>query len=281
MTSSPTPIRGRPARPAARAARVLLCRQAERAGALVELLKAHGVRADVVPLIGVAPPADPAPLEAALADLAAGQFGWLVLTSPNTVDAVLGGRRPPVPAGTRVAAVGPGTAAAVAAAGGRVDFLPPGPRYSAHDLLAAWPRAVADSAGAPAAVLLPASSLADPALADGLRSLGHAVRAVPAYRTVPRPVPAGTVRDLADGRYDAVVVTSGSIARALPPAIHPATAVLCGGAPSARAARETGLRVDAVADSPTDDALAAALLGLLADRTAAAPAPADPTDPIP
>ncbi|GAA4073799.1 hypothetical protein GCM10023065_30540 [Microbacterium laevaniformans] len=86
-------------------------------------LRAQGAVPVIAPLINFAPSTDQATLEQALADLAAGAFDWVTLTSATTVD-VLYAYRAVIPASTRVAAVGETTAAALAAVGYRVDLVP-------------------------------------------------------------------------------------------------------------------------------------------------------------
>ena len=95
--------------------------------------------------------------------------------------------------------VGPGTAAAVRAAGIEPDLVPE--RFVAEGLLAVFPPG-------PGRVLLPQAEAARPVLADGLRAAGWTVDAVVAYRTVPRRC-APDVLERARGA-DAITFTSGS-----------------------------------------------------------------------
>ena len=159
-----------------------------------------------VPLIEVGDPADGGvQLRAALARLAA--FDWLVVTSAN------GARRAgPAAAGhpaLRLAAVGPATAAALAAAAGRdVDLVPAEAR--AEGLLAEFPPP-------PARVLLAQADRARRMLADGLAAGGHTVESVIAYRTVARRPSPDEVTLLTSA--DAVLLASGSAAAAWAEAI--------------------------------------------------------------
>ncbi|MGH9118965.1 MAG: uroporphyrinogen-III synthase, partial [Acidimicrobiales bacterium] len=86
-------------------------------------LGAHVVEAPVIDIVG---PADGgAALRRAVAEAANGMYDWLVVTSTNGADrvvAALGAERT-LPA-TRVAAIGPATAAVLERAGVVVDLVP-------------------------------------------------------------------------------------------------------------------------------------------------------------
>lgn len=196
-------------------------------------------------------PGDAAELAAASARLAAGDYDWLVVTSARTAEMLDVGA---TPASTAVAAVGPATAGALAAALGRDPELVAG-GSSARSLL----DALAGRGVAPGArVLLPQSALAAPLLAEGLRGLGARVERVDAYttRTVrAADLPPGLVGRWRAGGVDAVVVTAGSTARAVVELLGPAppgTAVVTLGGPSRAAALAAGLAPDgAVTASPS------------------------------
>ena len=64
----------------------------------------------------------------------------------------------------------------------------------------------------PLRILALRSDIAKPVLTDGLRAAGHDVESVVAYRTVGVPIAAEIVADAAAGRFDAILVTSGSVA---------------------------------------------------------------------
>ncbi|MBE1877994.1 uroporphyrinogen-III synthase [Myceligenerans pegani] len=111
-------------------------------------------------------------------------------------------------------------------------------------------------------VLVPLGDLAAPTLAEGLRAKGWDPHVVTAYRTVARDLPRDVVGHARTAGYDAVVVASGSAARQLAAQLGPQRVVAIG-EPSARAAREAGHDVVAVAAAPTDDALATAVVHAL------------------
>ncbi len=214
------------------------------AGELAERLAARGADVVHVPLIEIADPVDGgAELRRALARLAA--FDWLVVTSAN--GARRAGPAAAEHAALRLAAVGPATAAALAAAAGRrVDLVPAVAR--AEGLLDEFPRS-------PARVLLAQADRARPLLADGLAVMGHTVESVTAYRTAvrtPTPDEVAALRGV-----DAVVLASGSAAAGWSAAVGPTTdvVVVALGPVTAAAALERGVRVDHVAASPDADAV--------------------------
>lgn len=240
--------------PALDGLRVLVPRGGEFGERLRSALERHGATPVIAPVIAFEPPDDEGPLRAGVARLASGAYDWLLVTSATTVD-VLASLGAEVPTGTKVAAVGPATAAALRERGMAVDFVPA--VFSAEGMLAEWPGS--------GRVFLPQSEIAAPALATGLAMIGHEVDAVTAYRTVGMPLPADVAEDLAGGRFDAVLVTSGSVARQLAgylAEVPAQTTVLCIGRPSADAATAAALRVDAVAQRSDGDSLIDALVEL-------------------
>ncbi|WP_083260000.1 uroporphyrinogen-III synthase, partial [Cellulosimicrobium cellulans] len=272
-------------RPAALAGRtVLLPRGAERAAPLAAALESAGARVLVSPAIERAPVEDTAPVDDALAQLADGRFAWVVVTSVNAIDelAASAARRgttlADVAASARWAAVGPATRRALEAAGITVDLEPT--ENSARGLVTAFAEAAGD--GAPnERVLLPQGDLAAPTMADGLRHLGYTPHVVTAYRTVAHDIAPEVVEAWRAGEVDVVVLTSGSVAREVARQLGPRddVAAVAIGEPTARAARAVGLRLDAVADRPTDEALAATVTTVLSAPRAATAAPgADTSD---
>lgn len=221
-------------------------------------LRAQGATPVIAPLINFAPSTDEATLEQALADLAAGLFDWLTVTSATTVD-VLYAYRAQIPAETKVAAVGETTAAALSAVGYKVDLVPDVDNSAsgmADQLIALESQ--------PRAVLTLRSEIAKPVLTERLSAAGHLVRSVVAYRTVGVPVTDKIAHDVQSGRINAILVTSGSVAQQVReqfPAI-PATTVLAAIGPrTAEDARRLGLPVDVVATEQT----VAALIGAVSD----------------
>jgi uroporphyrinogen III methyltransferase/synthase len=192
---------------------------------------------------------------------------WLVLTSANGVSALFergitpAGRDARALAGVRIAAIGPGTAAALARYGVRADLVPD--RYVAEALLAAFP----PPAGTGGRVLLARAEQARDLLPDGLRQLGYDVDVLPLYRTrAAEPDPA-ILDQVRRGQVDAITFTSSSTVRnfvELVGTLDPQPPVVSIGPITSATARELGLRVDAEAVTHTIDGLLTALLDTLA-----------------
>jgi uroporphyrinogen III methyltransferase/synthase len=236
--------------------RVVVTRTREQASQLAAALRDAGALPVEVPVIEVADPVDGgAALAAAATGL--GSYDWVVLTSPNgarrLLDAVAAdggdGRRF---AGTRIAAIGPGTAAVLAEGGLVADLVPE--RFVAESLLDALP-------DGPGRVLLARAEVAREVLPDGLRARGWEVDVVDAYRTLPATQTEATAAALAGA--DVVTFTSSSTverfleafgAEAVPPV------VACIGPITAATARERGLTVDVEAEPHTIDGLVGALV---------------------
>lgn len=240
--------------------RVVVTRPRHQASGLARRLRDEGAEPVEVPTIEIVDPSDGgASLRAAVADVAA--YDWVVLTSANGAtrlcDQLRDGRDL---AGVKLAAIGPGTAEALAGRNLVADLVPE--RYVAESLLEAFPLPHADHGGR---VLLARAEVARDVLPRGLEAMGWSVDVVPAYRTVPAaPTPAR--REAVLGA-DVVTFTSSSTverfleafgADAVPPV------VACIGPVTADTARHLGLRVDVVADVHTTDGLVDALVGLVA-----------------
>lgn len=194
--------------------------------------------------------------------LAAGcGVAWLAFTSSHAVAALdaaaretgttLGAlvRRHDALEPIRVAAVGPATATALAELGIAVDLVPARER-SAAGLLAVWP--VPPETG-PRTVLVPHGDLAEPTLPHGLRAIGWEVETVVAYRNLPGPPLDTALRDdLAGGRVDVVLLTSGSVAERLFSRVDPSptTAFVALGPRTAQAVAALGVEVDATSPGP-------------------------------
>lgn len=240
--------------------RILIGRAAGRSTGLIRSLAADGAAVQAIPLVDIEPLPDAAALDGVVLDLSDGTAEWVVFTSVNTVRAVLDraavlGISTVIAADTRVAAVGPATAEALQAAGIAVDLQPAG-RGSAQALADIFPTARDGET-----VLLPRSALADDSLPDALRGRGFQVRAADAYRTVSRPLPASVVEDLVAGRFEAVVVTSGSGVPALAAATPAAGTVMVAiGRPTTLVLEEAGFTDVLTAADPTDDGILFALL---------------------
>ena len=234
---------------------VVVTRPEGQASVLAEQLRAAGAETVVLPVIEIEEPADGgAALTAALDDL--GAYDWLVVTSANGARRVLAGL-PDARAlgGVSVAAIGPGTAAALADGNIRADLVPD--RYVAEGLLEAFP-APPDGGGL---VLLARAAVARGTLPEGLRAAGWSVDVVEAYRTVPAtPDPAAL--DAAAAAGIVTFTSSSTVTRFLEVAgrdrVPPLVA--CIGPVTAATARDAGLTVDVEATDHTVPGLVAALV---------------------
>jgi uroporphyrinogen-III synthase len=153
--------------------RVVVTRSAHQSEGLAAAFAAAGAAVERLPLLAVVPPADPRPLERAAAELAL--YDWLVFTSANAVEAFLPLAGGALPARLQVAAVGPATAAALAAF--EVEPHLVAARPDAEGLLAE----LAPRVDRRRRVLLPQAADARPTLVEGLARAGAEPVAVVAY----------------------------------------------------------------------------------------------------
>lgn len=232
--------------------RVLVPRGGPWGDTVAARLRGQGAVAVVAPLINFAPTSDQASLDDALARLANGEFDWLTVTSATTVD-VLFAHRAVIPKTTRIAAVGETTAAALESVGYEVSLVPERDNSAegmAEQLIALEPE--------PRRFLTLRRELAKPVLTKLLQRAGHEVHSVIAYRTVGVPVTDRIRRDVASGRINAILVTSGSVATQVREQfadIPDATLLAAVGPRTAKDAARAGLPVAAVADQQTVTAL--------------------------
>jgi uroporphyrinogen-III synthase len=225
---------------------------------LAEALELLGAEVSIVPLIEIRPVEDPRALDAASERLA--QYDWIVFTSVHGVAAV--GERLSGIGETRIAAVGPVTAASVRALGIEPSFVAG--------------RASEDIAGGlgsleGARVLLPQADIADPRLGEELRERGAVVEVVVAYRTIQVEPSLWGVLPLRIAH--AIVVASGSAVRSLSSiagsleGLGDSTTLVCIGPKTAAVAREVGLPVGLVADETTADGIIRALVSHFGETT--------------
>ena len=233
-----------------------------RGGELARLLRAEGAEPLELALIALEP-GDQAELDRAVATLAAGGYAWTALTSRNAVAALrarveAAGLDARALAGTRLAAVGTGTAAALRDWGLAADLVPE--RAGGAALGAAIP---APGAGE-RTVLLPRADRAGPELPAALAAKGWAVDEVVAYRTVPvaevdpdlrKRVEAGRVHWAAFTSPSTVAGFVAAFGGQPPPALRLAAI----GPTTAAALAELGLAVQAEAAEPTAEALVEAI----------------------
>ncbi len=202
--------------------RVLVLRASGQAGSTQELLRRRGADPIALPALAFFPPPDPARVAEAVRALA--EHDVVAFTSENGVDWLFRemdaqGRDARAFGAARVAAIGPGTAAALAARGVRADIVPAdfvgeglADAILADDAL----RALVASGRAPR-VLVPRALVAREVLPERLRERGCAVDVVPVYETRAASADrrAELVARLEARAVDAVMLTSSSTAESL------------------------------------------------------------------
>ena len=232
--------------------RVLVPRGGPWGDGVAASLRVQGAVPVVAPLINFAATTDQPTLDGALERLAAGDYDWLTITSATTVD-VLFAHRVEIPRTTKVAAVGETTAAALQAAGYEVALVP-----EQDNSAAGMAKQLIELEPEPRRILTLRSEIAKPVLTQSLIDAGHDVDSVVAYRTVGVPVTERIRRDVENGRINAILITSGSVAQQVReqfPTIPDTTLLAAIGPRTAKDARNAGLPVWVVADKQTVDAL--------------------------
>ena len=250
--------------------RVLVTRAAGQAEKVVRAVAELGGEPMVAALTRLVPPADPAPLAAALDRLAG--YRWVVFTSANAVDhffAALAARGLDARglAAARLACVGRATAAALARRGLTADLVPP------HGDAAGVARAVLAADASPGAVLVPRAERGREEAAALLAAAGAEVDLVPVYRLEPvpptDPALAHALARLAAGEVSAVAFFAPSQVRALvelagADALARVPVLAAIGETTAGALRDSGLAPAVVASAPDGEALVAAIAAALA-----------------
>ncbi len=191
---------------------VLLARPEEQVGAAADLLSDLGAEVVVQPAIRISDPPDWQPVDDALGRLAS--YDWLVFSSVNGVRyllrRLLAGRADLRRLGEiRLAAIGPGTAEALAEFHLKADLIPD--EFRAEALAAAL---VTNAKGR--RFLLARASRGREVLAEQLRAAGALVDQVVVYSSTDVTSADEDVRRrLAEGGIDWIIVSSSAIARSL------------------------------------------------------------------
>ena len=239
---------------------------------LIDQLSRYGASSEVVATLSIEPPRTEQAMEKAIRGLVDGRYLWIVFTSPHSVEAIIErlaeyGLDSRALSGVLIAAVGRGTADALARHGLVADLVPMGNNtaeglaveFPAHDILI-------DPLDR---ILVPSADVSVASLLEGLGRLGWEAEEVTAYRTVRAAPPPAEVRErIKDGMFDAVVFTSSTAVRnmiGIAGKPHAATLVAAIGPATAAACEMHGLRVDVVAESPTYESVAEGL-ARFADR---------------
>jgi uroporphyrinogen III methyltransferase / synthase len=252
--------------------RVVVTRARAQASGLATTLRGLGAEVVELPAIRIEPRIESGEVKEAVARIA--EYDVLCLTSPNGVrllfeamDASSGIAEAAGPdggqgldaralAGAMVAAIGPGTARALAEHGIAADVVPE--RFVAEALV----EALADVEVEGKRVLVARAAEAREVLPDALRERGAEVDVVALYETV-RETPAETEIERAQAA-DYVTFTSSStvtnLVEALGDRFPSNTRIVSIGPVTSEAARAAGLRVDVEAERHDIDGLLTALL---------------------
>lgn len=242
--------------------RILVTRPAERAHALSQRLRALGATTVEFPTIEIMPASDVNPLDRAIETLA--DYDWVVFTSVPGVEfflkrmAVL---RVTPGAMRKVAAIGPATAAVLAARGKIPDYLPT--QYLSERII----DGLGDVRGK--RILLPRADIASKKLPALLLERGALVDDIAAYLTsIPRGLTGERLKEIFNQGVDVVTFTSPSTVRNLAQVVGKdalagllrGVKVACIGPVTSDAAKELGFDVDIVAKTHTIDALVEAIV---------------------
>jgi uroporphyrinogen III methyltransferase/synthase len=255
--------------------RILVTRAREQAEKTAAAVRARGAEPVLLPTIALHPPKDPAAVAHALRSARGGAYGWVAFTSENGVewtwealaglssDGVDGGAGG-VFGGAKVAAIGPGTAAALMRHGVHADVVA---TESKGEGLA---RAVLTAMSPQESLLLLRAQVARDVFPDALRAAGHPVDVVAVYETLPLAGPEvdRVVAALERGAIHAATFTSASTVESFVSLVggegrtrelllH--TVVGSIGPITSEALAARGIRVDATAGTSTLEALLEAL----------------------
>ena len=245
--------------------RIIVTRAREQASEFAEKLRARGAEPIEFPLIQIVPPSDG---YAALDDavVRAGTYDWLCFASAPAVHTFCdrlaqAGQDARALATARIAAVGPATAAALAARGLVADFQPQA--TTGAGMGAELPGEVGENN-----ILVPRAREGDEGLVEALTARGAAVDAVTAYENILDGAEAEEVRERFQlGTIDAVTFTSSSTVKNFVAALDgtplpECVVVACIGPSTAKTAQEIlGREPEVVAAEHTTGGLIAALEG--------------------
>jgi uroporphyrinogen-III synthase len=188
---------------------ILVTRSQQQAGKLSDALRDLGASVIELPVIEIVPPDSFEPFDNALRQL--GEYDWLILTSANTVQALIErGQSIGLDISAfnklKTVAIGPATASAMTELGIKVDLIPD--RYVAESVVDALENRVRGSR-----ILLARARVARDIIPEALTHAGARVEVVDAYQTI---VPAGSEQKVREffghAKYaiDAVTFTSSS-----------------------------------------------------------------------
>lgn len=252
--------------------RVLVTRPRHQAEGMVRRLEQLGAVPYVLPVVEIRDPADPGPVDEALAQIRRGEWDWVVFTSANGVHALVRrlkalGRDLRDFGRVKFAAIGPKTADALAEYHLTADVVPDR-TYSSEGLTAALRAAVAGQR-----VLLARADRGRELLREELSRVAT-VRQVTVYEQADAVDGAADVLGaLRRGEIGYVTLTSSNVARAVLGAFDETirgrvergeTKLVAISPETGRVVRELGYPVAAEAEEYTADGLIRAVIGLVA-----------------
>lgn len=241
---------------------IVITRAWHQAGEFSQRLEAQKAVPLFYPCVDIVPPVDTKDLDLKITALFAGAFDWLILTSQNTVLALVSRMKElritqPLPSRLKFAAIGSSTAAAAQ------DFLGINARavpqvYNAESLAALLGHCAGQS------ILLPQADIARPELADNLRKAGATVTSVVAYQTKKGSGGVKLVDYLQRRQVDVVTFASPSAVHFFKERLHDEgvgmetlhdTCIACIGNVTHKAALDAGFDVTLVAKRHTVESL--------------------------
>ena len=246
--------------------RIILTRQPAQAGHIEAGLERLGHRIGYLPLTDFQLPTDLTALDDMVEGLHTGRWQCMLLTSPNTIRALIArGWQPALTEPhTAIAVTGPGTARVLADHGATRTPWMPADDASAAGILQQFPPG-------PGSLALPQGAAAGDAMCHGLTQRGWDVTHVVAYSTVDYPAAAerallptqnGILEPIDLSRDDVVILTAPTAARRWAQLAVPVAAVIAIGQPTRRAAHQHHINLAATATSPDAAGIAEVLNSL-------------------
>jgi uroporphyrinogen III methyltransferase/synthase len=240
--------------------RIVVTRAAHQADPLAQALRERGGEAILLPVIDIAPPANPEPLAKAMAEI--DSYDWIVFTSTNGIRAL--GRQN---CKARIATVGAATREFAEGQGWTVSITPE--TYVAEALVEALGREELSGRR----ILIPSAAVTRDVVREELTRRGAAVDVVEAYRNV---IPAGAAERAKEVfRHpcpDWITFASSSAVENLVSLVATATLrrskIASIGPVTSETVRELGLRVDAEPETHTIAGLVEAIVHAVARKTA-------------
>jgi len=241
--------------------RIVVTRAAHQAEELARPLRELGAEVILTPVIGIAPPADPAPLREATSR--ADEYDWILFTSANAIRAFAAElAQSPATCKASIAAVGSATRDAAEQHGFTVTLVPD--RYVAESLVQSF----VDKDLNGRRILIPSAAVTRDIVPAELRKCGAHVDVVEAYRNVIPPEAAERAKAVFREPYpDWVTFASSSAVNSLVRLIGPEplrkVKIATIGPVTSATVRKHGLEVAAEAEIHTVDGIAEAVLGAI------------------